>query len=708
MRTGDESAGPDTGQMAIIVVNYGSSALLAANVGSLDPPAGVRIVVVDNFSSTAEADRVAALCAAHGWELIALPVNAGFGSAVNAGTARAAALGCECFLLLNPDASVSAETVSALREHVLREPCALITPRIETSDGRVVYRGSQVELRTGRIAGLGAGAPPIGAAAVHLEGQVRGAFRGPVQGWLPGACLAVHRTMFERIGGFDEPYFLYWEDVDLSRRVEAAGGTLVVRQDLVAVHDEGGTHGVPGARARSTTYYYYNCRNRLLFAARHLDRRGILRWMRHTPAESWQILLRGGRRQLIHSPRPLLAAVRGSFAGLMIAARALLPRSGRPAAPTARRTVLVVHPGVELYGSDRVMLETVAGLSAAGHDVTVALPGHGALTEHVTDAGAVAVECPMPVLRKSALRPRGAARLVADVVRGTMPAIRLIRRAGRDGVYISTVTVPWWIVLARVLGRHVVCHVHEAENSAGRVVRTGLTVPLRLAHTLVVNSHFSLEVLLEVQPSLARCARVLANPVPAGPPPVALAAQPPVPVRLLYVGRLSPRKGPDVAIAAVAELRARGVPAELSVVGAVFAGYEWFEDRLHEQVGAAGIGEHVHFLGFRDPVRPLLDGADVVLVPSRFDEPFGNTAVEAVLAARPLVVSRSSGLREAAAGYDSVQFVPPGSPEAVADAVQEVLANWQCFRALALGDREKAARRHSSATYRSAIVRLVS
>ena len=58
-----------------------------------------------------------------------------------------------------------------------------------------------------------------------------------------------------------------------------------------------------------------------------------------------------------------------------------------------------------------------------------------------------------------------------------------------------------------------------------------------------------------------------------------------------------------------------------------------------------------------------------MLVPSVGDESFGNAAVEAVLAARPSVVSDIGGLREAAAGYDGVVFVPPGDATALAAAI---------------------------------------
>jgi len=176
------------------------------------------------------------------------------------------------------------------------------------------------------------------------------------------------------------------------------------------------------------------------------------------------------------------------------------------------------------------------------------------------------------------------------------------------------------------------------------------------------------------------------------------------PLQLLYVGRLSPRKGPQVAVAALRELVDRGVDARLTLLGSVFEGYEWFEAELRASVMAAGLDARVEFLGFQPDVWPHLAGADVVLVPSVREEPFGNTAVEAVLAARPLVVSDHSGLLEAAGGYACVQAVDPAEPAAWADAIERVADNWAKYRAAAVEDAREARSRHAPSRYGAELV----
>lgn len=365
--------------------------------------------------------------------------------------------------------------------------------------------------------------------------------------------------------------------------------------------------------------------------------------------------------------------------------------------------MLVVHPGAELYGADRVLLESATAL-ATRFDVTVALPGPGPLVHELEARGVHVVQCRMPVLRNAAMRPRGFVRLVADAVFGALPAVGLIRRYGRAGVYVNTLTLPSWPLLARLAGSPSLCHVHEAEASQPRLLRMGMALAPALSDRIVANSRFTLDVLCDVAPRLRRRAAVIYNAVQAPGPARPARAELDGPLRLLYVGRLSPRKGPQVAVAVLQELRRRGVDARLDLVGSVFEGYEWFEAELRQAVSAAGLDDRVDFLGFSADVWPHVADADVVLVPSTAEESFGLTTVEAVLAARPLVVSDTSGLREAAAGYTSVQALPPGEVAQWADAVERVVGDWDIFRRAALVDADEACRRHAPERYRDELV----
>lgn len=287
---------------ALIVVNYGSSHLLERNLATIDVEhTGGVIVVVDNFTNREELARVDNLASKNRWELLALDTNEGFGRGVNVGAARAFELGAQSLITLNPDATISSTDLEKLAKLVLYDRKKMVAPIIRTSRGDIWFDGMWLFQKSGRVSSSRRPVQP----------------RGPRVPWISGACFALSREMWEKVGGFDDEYFLYWEDVDLSRRVVANGGHLSVNTELSAIHDEGGTQGrTVDSRAKSEIYYYYNIRNRLIFAAKHLNRRELMTWIIQTPLVSYEILLGGGRRQFVESFAPWRAYFRGLFSGL--------------------------------------------------------------------------------------------------------------------------------------------------------------------------------------------------------------------------------------------------------------------------------------------------------------------------------------------------------------------------------------------------------
>lgn len=285
--------------LAIVVVSYGSSQLLEANlVATARDVRPDLVVVVDNRSTEPERAAVQRLAQAEGWLLVAPASNLGFGAGVNAGAAAAIEQGARDLLVLNPDARIDARSVAALRAASAADGLTMLAPVIRDPRGGTWFDGADVYLDDGATRGR------------SQRGRFPGAERWE---WLSGACLWIPTEAWQLVGGFDEDYFLYWEDVDLSRRLVQRGGRLGVVADAVALHDEGGTHrgARQRGRAKSSVYTYYNIRNRMLFAVKHLDATGVARWRFAVVPTAREVLLRGGRMSLLRSPGPVRAAWRG-------------------------------------------------------------------------------------------------------------------------------------------------------------------------------------------------------------------------------------------------------------------------------------------------------------------------------------------------------------------------------------------------------------
>jgi GT2 family glycosyltransferase len=298
---------------AVVVVNYGSSSLLEQNLAPLTRALAGQsfvVVVVDNPTDAAERSRVIELARLEGWFVELSDSNIGFGAGVNLGVARATVAEADTFVLVNPDATIPAADVVTLVRESRSSPLQLLAPLIVRPDGTPWFSGADLYLDEGRIR-----------SSARRE-QFAGARLEP---WLSGACLVVSDTLWRRVGGFAPDYFLYWEDVDLSHRVQAAGGSVRVCHEAIAVHAEGGTQGGEHQSAggsKSPAYYYYGVRNRMLFAVANLGPREVRLWRQRMIPVAWETLLQGGRRELLR-PTRVAAAIRGLRHGWAIARRGL-------------------------------------------------------------------------------------------------------------------------------------------------------------------------------------------------------------------------------------------------------------------------------------------------------------------------------------------------------------------------------------------------
>ncbi|MFF9901045.1 glycosyltransferase [Streptomyces longispororuber] len=147
------------------------------------------------------------------------------------------------------------------------------------------------------------------------------------------------------------------------------------------------------------------------------------------------------------------------------------------------------------------------------------------------------------------------------------------------------------------------------------------------------------------------------------------------PHRLLQLGRLVPRKGAAVTVAALAELP----ETELVVVGGPppdRIGTDPEARRLRELAREAGVSDRVRFTGGVpcEDVPPLLRSADVVVCPADY-EPFGIVPLEAMACGRPVVASAVGGQLDTVADPATGRLVPPRDPKALARAVAELLAD---------------------------------
>lgn len=230
-------------------------------------------------------------------QLFETGANLGYGGAVNSAVARLDDRDSEFLIVANPDVQWGPGSIDALLEAAARWPqAATLGPLIREPDGSVYPSARHLPslIRGGMHAVVGPIWPNNPWSRAYRQERLEPSER-PV-GWLSGACLLVRRAAFDQIGGFDERYFLYMEDVDLGDRLGKAGWLNVYVPSAEVLHQKGHATGKdPAANLAAhhrSTYTY--------LADRHPGWwRAPLRWtMRGALAVRSGLAVRSARRKL--------------------------------------------------------------------------------------------------------------------------------------------------------------------------------------------------------------------------------------------------------------------------------------------------------------------------------------------------------------------------------------------------------------------------
>lgn len=310
------------------------------------------------------------------------------------------------------------------------------------------------------------------------------------------------------------------------------------------------------------------------------------------------------------------------------------------------RTILFVHPSDELYGADRVLLEIVRGLPRR-YRALVVLPRDiaydGALSRELHAAGALVRHCDMAVLRRANLHPLRLPRLLWRLVAGSLRLAQTARRERVALIHSNTVAVPCGVVAALLTRRPHLWDIHEHLADEPAPLRALLRLAVSIAPGRVLaNSRSSARSIVAGSRRRARKTRVLYYGVEDMPLPDDIESAV-APLTIGFLGRLTPRKGTDQALEAVALVHTAGVALVFQVYGSAAPGQEWREDALRRRADALGIGEVTTWHGFTPDARAHLPEIDILLVPSQRPEPFGLVLVEGMLARRVVIASRNGG-----------------------------------------------------------------
>ncbi len=272
--------------VAVIVLHYNApddtDSCLDSLVAALDASMhAVTIYVVDNGSQTAY-ELPESLQDDTRFKLIRSEANLGFTGGNNLGFVTAVdRQDPDYFLLLNDDATIAPDAIDTLitSARAVDDSC-IICPTVYFTPGDEYHADSYAAEERGSVLWYAGGVIDD----AHLDAFHRGVDeldRGQhatvrQSDFATGCCLLIPRGVYDVIGGFDDDYFLYLEDVDLSKRAARAGFRIRYESRATAWHDNQGASD--GLRGHVTQYY--QTRNRLFFFWKYGDIRVKLRVLR--------------------------------------------------------------------------------------------------------------------------------------------------------------------------------------------------------------------------------------------------------------------------------------------------------------------------------------------------------------------------------------------------------------------------------------------
>ena len=233
-----ERRGPPGCAVSVVVVNYESGPALFRLLTGLRREHPREIVVVDNGSTDGSLDRVRAEL--HDVVVVETATNRGYGAGANRG---AAATDGPYVLVTNPDLEIAPGALAELVAVLDRDPAnAAVGPLVRTPEGDR-YPSARRFPSLPDAAGhalLGIVAPNNRYTRAYQRSDLDTAGPGVQEvDWVSGACFLVRRSAYEEVGGFDESYFMYAEDVDLCWRLRRRGWRVAYAPAAEVVHIQG-------------------------------------------------------------------------------------------------------------------------------------------------------------------------------------------------------------------------------------------------------------------------------------------------------------------------------------------------------------------------------------------------------------------------------------------------------------------------------------
>lgn len=373
--------------------------------------------------------------------------------------------------------------------------------------------------------------------------------------------------------------------------------------------------------------------------------------------------------------------------------------------------ILLLHGSSDLYGASKILLTTVRMLHKRGHRPIVALSENGPLVTRLEEAGAEICFVRLGILRRKYKSIKGIVNRFFVLGRAFLTLKRIIKEKNISLVYSNTTAVLAGAFAAKSTGVKHVWHVHEIIENPGWLYTILGKLLNHYSDTVIVVS-------VAVQKSWSRYVSAQKLLLIYNGIPYDAYLQPDHSLRnelgidnqtvvIGMIGRVHYWKGQAYFLRIASHLSKQFVNLRFVMIGDAFPGYEYLYDEIKTLIAGENIGDTVTDLGYRTDIPRLLQGFDILVLPSILPDPFPTVVLEAMASAKPVAATAHGGALEMVDEGVTGVHIPVNQPEAAAEIIGRLIKDPSLRKKMGEAGRKKVLTNYSLEAFEHKMIKVL-
>lgn len=373
--------------------------------------------------------------------------------------------------------------------------------------------------------------------------------------------------------------------------------------------------------------------------------------------------------------------------------------------------ILILHGSSDLYGASKILLVTVQTFVKNGHQVTVILTESGPLAHLLTEAGAAVLFIRLGILRRKYKSVSGLLNRIAVLRKAYLSICVLIRQQKFDIVYSNTTAVLAGAFAAKRTRTRHIWHIHEIIESPQWLYRfLGRTLNYYSDTVIAVSEAVakswskyvdakkirSVYNGIDYSPFLEKKGNFRAE-IHAGDDAVVIG----------MIGRVHPWKGQGYFLDIAAALKSKFANLRFVMAGDAFPGNEYLYTELAGKIASHGLEKDVTDLGYRNDIPALLQGLDILILPSVLPDPFPTVILEAMASGKPVAATAHGGALEMIEDGVSGILIPVHDASAAAGKLELLIKDSNLRRQIGEAARVRVQEVFSRAAFENKMLKVL-